>query len=200
MNTFDIRDIPIFWINLDRQPERRERMESFFKKNEFTNTTRVPGVVHDRGARGCGLAFMKVFQEVAPTENFIILEDDCLPTEWYDPIIEIPEDTDAYYLGISAWARKNGQSGPLLEIAEAEKNTYRILNMLSGHAIYYKSKKYVDHCKKWCEDYDNETEDNFDIGIAERMSSYNVYCSTTPIFYQTTQSHVTNVMINRVQQ
>jgi len=191
MITVDIRELPVFWINLDHQPERKERMEKFFLDEGFSNVTRVPGVVHERTARGCGLAFIDIFK-TAPDKNFIIFEDDCVPTEWYDPIIEIPEDTDAFYLGVSGWARKNGKSGPFLEVELINENTYRIFNMLSGHAIYYRTKEYVDHCKQWCLDYMNESEDNFDIGIAERMNMRRVYCAKKPIVYQTSQAHITN--------
>ena len=39
-----INDIPIYWINLDRSPERRERMEQMFEEHGITNHHRVVAV------------------------------------------------------------------------------------------------------------------------------------------------------------
>tara|TARA_X000001036_G_C20676826_1_gene804500 strand:+ start:119 stop:811 length:693 start_codon:yes stop_codon:yes gene_type:complete len=39
-----MNNIKIYWINLDRSPERRERMEYQFKQNNITNHQRIEGI------------------------------------------------------------------------------------------------------------------------------------------------------------
>ena len=191
----DITEIPIYWINLDDAIERRDRMESLFKKHGFKNVTRIPGVKHERGLMGCGLAFLNAFEQ-APDCGFIIFEDDCIETENFETKIKIPSNTDAFYLGISAWARYNDQSGPFLHGSPVAPGIVRIANMLSAHAIYYRSKRYVNACVEQVKHFIHELEDHHDIGFANIMGNFNVYCNEKPIVYQSSSENVTKIILS----
>ena len=66
----------------------------------------------------------------------------------FRPEIEIPDDADAVYLGISSWGRMNGHSGPYLQYEHVKDDLYKVSNMLSGHAILYLTEEYVKMCQR----------------------------------------------------
>ena len=159
MLEIDIRKIPVFWINLDADVVRREAMLAFFAENKFENVTRVPGVIaHKRDAdvsklTGQSAAAVAAFDK-APVSNFIVLEDDCVPVQGFSPVVSMPEDTDAFYLGISqAGARvadcaNNYHLGlGIVQAVPVTSTVSKITNMLSSHAVYYGSSRYVDMCR-----------------------------------------------------
>lgn len=197
MINIDIREKPVFWINLNDAVDRRSSMERMFDKYGFKNVTRIEGVRHPIGKIGCGKAFLRAFEQ-APDEDFIILEDDCVETKMFRPIISLPEDTDGLYLGISMWGLTEEGSGPNIRLDVVDESTFRIYNMLSAHAIYYRTKEFVKLCRDTVDHWTHIKEDHHDMGYAENMENNKVYCMAKPIFYQTSSEQVTNVMIERL--
>lgn len=167
---FKFKETKIYWINMDRDVDRRERMEKFLDAYSI-EATRVSGVEADNAIIGVNKAHLKVLEQ-SPDENFIILEDDCVPTEWFDMDSECEiREADGLYLGISLWARKEKTStgsdrleqartiyssvyssaindpwyktsGPFLDVyPEHLPGIRKVTNMLSTHAIYYATNK-----------------------------------------------------------
>ena len=185
----DLRDIPVLYINMDKDVEKRERIENHIDLLGFKNKIRVPGVVHRDGPlAGCALAQYNALHEIDPP--FIILEDDATPFD-YDPIISIPDDTDALYLGISSWGRMNSHSGPFVQweyyFKEVDINLLRVYNMLSTHAILYLNSEYISVCKKIAYHH-QEINEHVDIGFTDVQKYYNVYAFNQPLFYQTSSN------------
>ena len=117
-------------------------------------------------------------------EPFVLMEDD-VAVKRFDPIIEIPDDADAFYLGISGWGRMNSHSGPFVQWERVSDDILRTYNMLSGHAIMYITDHYIDLAKKICYHAGYNIEDHVDIGFAEVQRWHNVYALDDPYFYQT---------------
>ena len=185
----DLRDIPVLYINMDKDVGKRERIENHIDRLGFKTKIRVPGVVHRDGPlAGCALAQYNALYEVDPP--FIILEDDATPFD-YDPIISIPDDTDALYLGISSWGRMNSHSGPFVQweyyFKEVDINLLRVYNMLSTHAILYLNLEYISVCKKIAYHH-HEINEHVDIGFTDIQKYYNVYAFNQPLFYQTSSN------------
>ena len=148
MNSLDLRKIPVLYINLEKHVEKNQNMQKILGECGFENIQRVEGVARpDKPIAGCSAAHLKGLQELEPP--FILFEDDC-EIKNFRPIIEVPDDADAVYLGISSWGRMNGHSGPNVQYEKVEGDLYRIYNMLSGHAILYLNKEYVDICQRVC--------------------------------------------------
>ena len=118
----------------------------------------------------------------------IILEDDI---ELYMPIdstthIDLPEDTDAFYLGLS----KDGGSktinlhdGP--SIVKKISNTHiQILNMLSAHAILYKSKRYKERVIESLKNILDKPRYYNDVVLARLHAEHKIYGYYYPLFYQ----------------
>ena len=185
----DLRDIPVLYINMDKDVEKRERIENHIDRLGFKTKIRVPGVVHRDGPlAGCALAQYNALYEVDPP--FIILEDDATPFD-YNPIISIPDDADALYLGISSWGRMNSHSGPFVQweyyFKEVDINLLRVYNMLSTHAILYLNPEYISVCKKIAYHH-QEINEHVDIGFTDIQKYYNVYAFNQPLFYQTSSN------------
>ena len=182
----DLREIPVVYINLDRDTEKRERIEKFLSDLEFKTTIRCPGVVHEGVPKSvCALAQYNALHEIDPP--FIILEDDATPIN-FKPEIEIPDDADAFYLGISSWGRMNGHSGPFVQYQEdVDGELLRVYNMLGTHAILYLTPEFVSVCKKVAL-HQATINEHIDIGFTDVQKYYNVYTFDTPLFYQTSSN------------
>jgi len=185
----DLRDIPVVYINMDKDVDKRERIENHIDRLGFKTKIRVPGVVHQDGARaGCALAQYNALHEIDPP--FIILEDDATPFD-YNPIISIPDDTDALYLGISSWGRMNSHSGPFVQweyyFKEVDINLLRVYNMLGTHAILYLNSEYISVCEKIAY-HQHNIDEHVDIGFTDIQKYYNVYAFNQPLFYQTSSN------------
>ena len=181
----DLRDIPVVYINMNKDVDKRERIENYIDQLGFKNKIRVEGVEHPDGARaGCALAQHNALHEIDPP--FIILEDDSTPFD-FDPIISVPDDMDALYLGISSWGRMNSHSGPFVQYDRVDNNLLRVYNMLGTHAILYWSKEYVYVCEKIAYHHHNINE-HVDIGFTDAQKYFNVYTFDQPLFFQTSSN------------
>ena len=178
----DLREIPVVYINLDRDTEKKERIEKSLTELGFKTIIRSPGVLHPTGNRaGCSKAQHLALQK-HPEPPFIILEDDATPLH-FNPIIEVPDDADAVYLGVSSWGRMNGHSGPYVQYEEyVDCDLLRVYNMLGTHAILYINPEYASVCTKIAA-HQYITEGYIDVGFTDVMKYYNVYGFNHPPFY-----------------
>ena len=189
MMKLDLREIPVLYINLDRDIEKRKNIEKFLVESGFKHIIRVPGVVHPTGNKGgCSMAQHNALCEIEPP--FIIFEDDIVPNN-FNPIISIPDDSDVFYLGISSWGRMNSHSGPFVQYEKIDENILRVYNMLGTHAILYLSKEYVSVSKK-ISYHQYLIEDYIDIGFTDIQKYYNVYTFDNPMFYQSSSNGTNN--------
>ena len=178
----DLREIPVVYINLDRDTEKKERIEKSLTELGFKTIIRSPGVLHPTGNRaGCSKAQHLALQKL-PEPPFIILEDDATPLH-FNPIIEVPDAADAVYLGVSSWGRMNGHSGPYVQYEEyVDCDLLRVYNMLGTHAILYINPEYASVCTKIAA-HQYITEGYIDVGFTDVMKYYNVYGFNHPPFY-----------------
>ena len=230
-----LKDMKIYYINMDKHVDRRKKMEAMFDEHGFTDVTRVAGVVDTDPIIGCAKAYLKVFDQ-APNSNVVILEDDCMPTKWFDPNMEMSfdEDIDSVYLGISMWCRHNLpekdnlveyhkhktvketvdeifshlagmvepyylQSGPYMRIHPLQpKGIRKIDNVLSTHAIFYKSQEMIKNTIRVIEStLEKDTPRHIDCLYAQDLQrKLNVVAFDKPIFYQSSSKTVTNFSIS----
>ena len=179
----DLREIPFYYINLDDAVERRTRTENHLKALGIKSINRIPAVRHSNRFAGCARTVSDFLHQI--TEGpFVLIEDDIEVKQW-DPIIEVPDDADALYLGISGWGRMNGHSGPFVQWKQVDDNLLRVYNMLSGHAIVYLSGEWVEMARRCCHHAGYVIESYYDVQIAEVQRFFNVYALDDPYFYQT---------------
>tara|TARA_Y100000004_G_scaffold122949_1_gene138231 strand:- start:3111 stop:3788 length:678 start_codon:yes stop_codon:yes gene_type:complete len=190
MRRYDLREIPFYYINLDDAVERNENMKRILNELGIKNVRRISATRHNIGQAGTARSMLEAIETainpvVSPLgAPFVVLEDDIEVKRW-DPIIEVPENADALYLGISGWGRMNGHSGPFVQSDSIGGGLLQVYNMLGGHAIMYFRDRYIDLVRRVCLHAGYDIEDHPDIGFAEIQRWHNVYAFDDPYFYQT---------------
>lgn len=193
----DFNSIPVFYINLDSEEEKRKRTETMLKSMGFINVKRFSAIKHEAGRIiGCARSHYEILKEQTPP--FIILEDDCTLNKNFVTNVEVPDNADALYLGISHWGRYLNHSGPYVHTTKINENIVRVYNMLATHAILYITQEYVNMCKRISYHFGYEIENHLDIGFAEVHKFFNVYSFDEPLFRQYEWSAVTTGKLSQV--
>ncbi len=158
---------------------------SFFKS--------VKGVNNTASLTNTMLEIMS--RELHNDDPFIILEDDCAIFHEYDTI-DIPETIDVLYLGVALWSYPYGvdtlygsrphivQNSPLTVTSVSDTLT-RIRGMTGGHAILFRSRKFVKEFIRQMDIISNTVKDlPHDLLLSSLHLSHEVYALKNPMFYQ----------------
>lgn len=200
-----ISEFDSFYINLNKDIDKKNNTESILNKCGFKNFSRIEGVevsiTKEANAiktigqiYGCLLSHKKAMYK--KNANFIIFEDDIDEVCFVDEI-EIPDDADALYLGHMSWGLINGagyKNSVQYEEVQGFPNIYRVYNALSTHAILYISESYVKKCRDAIEESINSAnflDKNFDANdisadvlFAKLHPDHKIYALGLPAFYQ----------------
>ena len=172
-----LNEIKTYYINLDKDEEKRESMEKMLSSLNF-NYERFPAVQEEWG---CEKSHYKLLSEGLHAP-FIVLEDDCsLKNEVID--IGVPDDIDFMYLGVSGFGYYNGNISAVL-YKQITEEVSRVYNMLSTHAMLYLTDNYADMVKDVAHYCAYKSNQHFDKSIAEMAKYYEVYALSNPMFYQ----------------
>lgn len=191
----NLTDIPVYYVNLEGEDVKRENTESMLKNLGFKYVHRFDAIRHEAGRIiGCARSHYEILKNEKPP--FIILEDDCALNTEFVSEIEVPDNADALYLGISHWGRYLNHSGPYVHCTKVDDNIVRVHNMLATHAIMYLSDSYTEMCKRVAYHFGYEVENHLDIGFAEIHKFFNVYSFDEPLFRQYEWSAVTTGKIS----
>jgi len=187
-----LSDLPSFYINMEYDKNRRKRFMSWNKKMNFKNVSRIPGISTDPYYIGLSSAHANSIEAGIKTNTpFIVFEDDAAPTKFFTNEIEVPDDADAVYVGVSPWCSKSKNpkdlevyNGSLFQELIEMPKVFRVHRTLSCHAIIYISKDYSESIYKLCK-ISTELKVHLDINIYKSGSfdKYNVY-AVGPLFYQ----------------
>jgi hypothetical protein len=190
-------DIPVYYINLDEHDEKRKKTETMLKQIGFKFVERFSAIKHEAGRIiGCARSHYEILNRAEVP--FIILEDDCSLNKEVPQAIELPDNADALYLGISHWGRYLNHSGPYVHTTRINEDIVRVHNMLATHAILYLSQEYANMCKRISYHFGYEVENHLDIGFAEVHRFFNVYSFDEPLFRQYEWSAVTTGKLSSV--
>ena len=178
---------------MESDQERKSKFLEWNKKLGFNNVTRIPGIYGDPYFIGLSQSFTLGIKEGLSLEDmFIIFEDDAVPTEKFVDEVEIPDDADALYLGVSAWGFRHDQdpkdlpdfNGAVFEEVDGFPGIFKIHSTLSTHAMVYINKTFCESMLASLErartlGHHNDAQRYFD-GVFDR---HNVY-AVGPLFYQ----------------
>jgi hypothetical protein len=181
--TINLKSIPLLWTTCDKSKNRHGPMNSMLS-NLGLSGEMINGPITNPYPIGVAIGYLQALSKYqAP---FLILEDDStLIKEITLENLQIPEDSDAVYLGTSLYGRIKNKTVFQGVIAAKKDETYiRIFNMLSLHAIVYTSQKYVEHTKLVLNSFIKNPIGGCDDPIADLMWKHNVYALKNPIFYQ----------------
>ncbi len=142
----DLRDITFYVINCREDVEKRARMENHLQEKQLKYEF-VTGITCTPTHYGTLLSHLKVLRLSQLQAPFVILEDDCQFTDVFRFDFEVPEHTDALYLGISLFGLETPGEFSWGVWGNTQYVTYnddylRVLNMLGRHAIVYLSDRY----------------------------------------------------------
>ena len=182
--SINLTSVPVYYINLEKDVEKREKIEESLRSVGFSNITRFPGLQEEIKRVGVAKSHQAVLKELvnSPTP-FIVFEDDIQIGQFVDQI-EVPVDADAFYLGNSVFGLYGGVGKRKVSVQRLDRETFRLYNMLAAHAIMYLNNDYVKFLIQAI-DFNLSIGTNQDKARAETMKYWRVYGYHNPMFYQT---------------
>jgi GR25 family glycosyltransferase involved in LPS biosynthesis len=187
----DLCNIPVLWYG-GIKPNRVKQLELFFTKYNIA-AKHIPTFVDPSGLTriGCGKSHLMALNEALKVDGpVLILEDDISETQFFKTQFEIPDQTDAFYVGTCLngispyWEHLGAEGGCCANPIALEKHDwyYKIYGMLTTHAILYCSQKYKQFCIDLIARYDYSR--HIDVLFAAHMNLHNVYAPKKPLLYQ----------------
>jgi disulfide oxidoreductase YuzD len=186
----DLRNVKTICVSLSTATERRERFSSTLNRLGFNNWSFYDAKRGIDVAEGCALSHIDILSNHDFSEPLLLVEDDICESSGYSPILTIPDDADAVYVGYSWWAwdgdraAQSTLSYPTRSVVE--NGLYRISSMLSTHAILYLTKEYamagVDAMRKHL--YDLSGNRHCDVALARIQEKHKVYATPDHLFFQ----------------
>lgn len=183
-------DIPVIFICPDHNEKYSKRKEHMF---ELLNKIGFKSIVHYKSGNEsyptCLLkAFIDILRQNLNDLPVLVVEDDieCFLEVNSETEFDMPDDTDAFYVGFS----KSGGHKTLnshdgwSQIEKISDKHIRILNMLTTHAILYKSKEYKQRVITELNNLLDKPLYHSDVIIARLHPEYKIYGYHYPLFYQ----------------
>lgn len=186
----ELSNIKYYYLTCDNDI-RREHIKNEFNNTDITeinnkHTTNISK--YQSGAYG----FSRMLDVASrnqdrskPFQPFILLEDDAKKMREIPENIEIPNDTDILYIGISKWGIMKGGEADQYKICydHVDDKVIRIYNMLASHGIMICSVAgLIGLQKAMMEAY--FTDKPWDVFTSKIQPYYNVYALKTPFVYQ----------------
>ena len=149
----------------------------------FVDATRAsPGWI------GCGLSHIRALRAWDGARPLLILEDDVAAGPAFAPIITVPADADAVYLGVSRY----GAVEPVdyvgfvdvLAMEAAAPGWLRLHNMLGAHAILHLTPRWRTAASEAMIEALIDRNWDPDRGLAAIQGAFNVYAPLAPAFHQ----------------
>ena len=155
----------------------------------------IEGVRCSPGFVGVSIAHIRAVSSNGIKPPFLVLENDVDVERWFSPIVEVPDDADGFYLGVSSCGvvKVPSKKGGKLDHVGCEyaaiflpfsEQVVRVVNMTSAHAILFLSEQfraaYVRARMK-------AMVDRFvpgDIVVTEIQPKFNLYALKMPPFFQ----------------
>jgi hypothetical protein len=184
----DIRSTPTFYINMDSAVDRKATVERVAKAYGITDLRRFSGVVGATKRLGVSASHKAVLEHIIENDIYpsIVLEDDIMPYHWTHRI-DVPDDADAFYLGLSkfAWRNPVGED-PEFVVSDVTHTSHRVYNMLARHAVLHLNPDYDRAVVAAMEKYISNPGSNWagDVQISLINPSWKVYGLNIPLFYQ----------------
>ena len=195
----DIKDITVYIISPGTDKYRSKLLTVFervinegFKHVTFFKS--IPGPNKTASLTNTVLEIFK--QELDNDKPFIILEDDCAFFTKYDQI-EIPENADLLYLGVSLWSypystdtlytiyRPDIVRNSIDTVESYNDNLVKIKAMTATHAILYISREFIrTFIEKMTDISKNIDNLPHDLLFSSLHQSFNVFGLKEPMFYQ----------------
>lgn len=190
----DLREIPVVWINLDSATKNAESMKQKLTDNGFKHSFRKSARVlpappntfpSNKHYVGCAQSHIDILDDPAYSTPLLVLEDDAEFSKDYNPIIEIPDDSDGLYLGIST-------GNMYYKTKRYNQNYLRISGILATHAILYITQNFKNQMSNVAKFCIHQIQQPWDLGAASIQSQFRIYTPNKPFFYQSDERESSN--------
>ena len=195
----DIKDITVYIISPGINTYRNKLITVFQRVVDegFKNVVFFKSVPGPNKTASLTNTVIEIFKkELSNDTPFIILEDDCVFFTRYDGI-EIPDNTDLLYLGVSLWSypydintlylreRPNIIRNSIDTVESYNDDLVKIMGMTGGHAILYISRDFITKFLYKMADISMYIDDlPHDLLFSSLHKSFNVFGLKHPMFYQ----------------
>lgn len=184
--TVQIIDLEAIYISpgIGKFENRLNHMQELTKRIGFRNATHYRSGT-EAYPKCLVRAVIDLLQQHLDGGPFLLLEDD---VEWHGQTeIHIPMDADAIYLGVSSNGghyKKVKRDGPA-KFEPYNDEWKRVINMLSGHAILFISRAYMEHVISILEPLLSLPPQHKDVIMSRTQIGFRIYAPRTrPLFYQ----------------
>ena len=191
-----LTDIPVVFICPDHNEKyqfRKLHMFTLLHKIGFKNVSMFKSDT-EKYPMCLVRATRDVLSNYIDDSPVLVLEDDVEITEWadFDMDIEIPSNTDAFYLGFSKYAALHTEHYNAgywsVQVEHLDDRYIQIVNMLGAHAILYVSKRYKQVVHDIMDTFIRTNEHvTADVPVARIQKTFNIYGFKYPMFYQSDQ-------------
>ena len=174
----------LLWKNIipnNLNIKRKLHIDSLLEKLNFTNVVHYKSRT-DNYPYCLNTAYVDIFIKYKPP--FLLLEDDIdCDIENFQNEIDIPDNTDAFYLGLSTGGGHyiNNYDDGNSSFFHINDSIVKIKNMLTTHSVLYLNQKYMMHIRNLLLLYPNYYND---VLISQIQNQYNIYTFNKYVFYQ----------------
>jgi hypothetical protein len=185
-----LKDINHFFLTVDTNSKRKHHMVQEFSDYKLTEINTITGIEKKKSG---AIGFLRMIDAGLsgqdpnkPFRPFIMYEDDCSKYRQYPEYIELPDNSDICYIGLSTYSITTGNNVVTHTfLNQINNDVVRIYNMLATHGILVTSAAGASAMQKSLIDayYMNDIV-AWDIPIASIQSYYNVYALKTPLVFQ----------------
>jgi hypothetical protein len=191
-----VKDIKVYLVSpgVDKYKHRLQTVferlvDSGFKQIEFVRS--VPG---SNGTDSLSRTNLEIFKKElsGPSRPFLIVEDDVAISTDYESI-EVPEDADAVYFGVSKWVYPHSfetlgrgyhiRTNSSKDVIDSNVDVTRIKGMTSTHAILFINQVYIHYFIELMSKRLSYITPH-DLVFATMHGDFHIYALKNPMFYQ----------------
>ena len=188
-----------YYINLDSDIKRKEETELLFKTLNISNYKRFPASYMPENRFAANAQSHYQLLSVLEPKS-IVFEDDCTLLYPYDEI-EIPNDADALYLGLSRCGTHgscmdNDNINFKYEDVDGFNHLVKIDGMYTLHAILFLTQRCINAYRDGYLVAKNNGM-NGDLGIINIIKDFNIYALKNPMVYQEDYVDLTKITISQ---
>lgn len=190
----NLKTIKKVYINLKRDANKNQDIISYMNSLEYKNYERFDAISLPKEKNcfnaGCSASHNKLMKQYKNEIPFLLLEDDCKPSKWYDEyvsdgMIDVPDDSDVVYLGYSTaghhhWFRANSINEKWIQLKSCMA-THAMLFLNNSIDVFIKNS-----------DKTIAEKEALDMGYAkEVMNKVKIYAPKKVLFYQNNNCAIT---------
>ena len=182
-----LKEVKHYFLTVDTNGKRKHHMIEEFKEYNLTEVNPIINIGKNKsGATGFSKMIdigLRNQNRTLPFQPFIMYEDDCSKYREFPEYIEVPDDADLLYIGLSKCSMNNRTDHIASYYKQISPGIIRIYNMLAMHGIMVCSASGALAIQKAVlEGYQKNI--IWDIFVACIQPYYNVYALKNPLVYQ----------------